>query len=197
MPDNIINNSNKVLFIDTETTGLDPKKNDIIVLSYMIEDGGMVVDEGELKIRPYNPSNIEQGALDVNGITREELEYFDEPIYAKNKFVKAIKNHVDINDKDSKLMFCGFNVMFDVDFLKEFFWKCNDKNFFNYFKPRTLIDPMYMLRYLNYIGKTNLKSCALDEVCKYFNIEHKAHDATSDINATRTLLKIIRKRFIK
>jgi DNA polymerase-3 subunit epsilon len=189
--------NNNLLYIDVETSGLNPKTNDILVLSYMLEVGGMVIDEGEFKMKPFNPSNIEQGALDINGITREEIEYFDEPIYAKNKFVKALKKNVDFSDKDNKLMFCGFNVMFDVDFLKEFFWKCNDKNFFNYFKPRTLIDPMYMLRYLNYLGKIDLKSFALDEVCKYFNIEHKAHDASSDINATRTLLKLIEERFIK
>jgi DNA polymerase-3 subunit epsilon len=193
-----VNNSNNtLLYIDTETTGLDNKKNDILVLSYMLEVGGMVIDEGEFKMKPFNSSNIEQAALDINGITREEIEYFDEPIYAKNKFVKALKKNIDFSDKENKLMFCGFNVMFDVDFLKEFFWKCNDRNFFNYFKPRTLIDPMYMLRYLNYIGKINLTSFNLADVCKYFNIEHKAHDATSDINATRQVLKLIEERFIK
>ena len=69
----------KVIYFDTETTGLDPVKNDIIQLACIIEIDNQVVDEFEFKIKPFDFQNISQEALDVHGYTLEMLREFPGP----------------------------------------------------------------------------------------------------------------------
>ena len=45
-------NMNKIFYFDTETTGLDPKRHDIIQLAYIVEINGEVKEEGEFKLQP-------------------------------------------------------------------------------------------------------------------------------------------------
>ena len=62
----------KILWLDTETTGLLCEYNDIVQLSGIVDIDGSVTDEFNIFMRPVNMENIEAQALAVQGRTEQE-----------------------------------------------------------------------------------------------------------------------------
>lgn len=81
----------KIIWFDTETTGLDSKENDIISLSGYLEIDRKIVETFDYKMKPFNMKNISKEALDVNGFTLEQLESFPSPLVAKKDLEKKVK----------------------------------------------------------------------------------------------------------
>jgi len=185
----------KVIYFDTETTGLDPVKNDIIQLACIIEIDNQVVDEFEFKIKPFDFQNISQEALDVHGYTLEMLREFPGPDIIYNQLIAKLSKYIDRYDKNDKFIPAGFNVKFDMDFLKQFFIKNQDVYFGSYFSYR-FVDPLYFIYFLNYCNTINLPNYKLITVCEHYGIGISAHDALSDIRATRQLIKLFVNKFI-
>ena len=176
--------TNKILFFDCETTGLNPTKNDIIQISGIIEIDNKEADRFNIKMQPFNWDNIEQEALNVHGISIEKLKEFQKPDIAYREIVTLFDKHIDKYDKDDKFIVCGYNVRFDIDFLKEFFHKNGNEYLFSYFGQ--VKDPMQVINYLRTIGKIDVINSKLTSVCEYFNIDiGQAHDAMADIVATK------------
>ncbi len=176
----------KALYFDVETTGLNPSKHDIIQFACLVEINGEVVEEWETKIRPFDFGAIEDKALEVNGLTRKQLEDYPHPKEVYNIMVKMFDRYIGKFDKTDKFAPAGFNVKFDMDFLSNFFKKNNDKYYGSYFNYRA-IDPLYKLYELDYERKLNLPDYKLATACAHFGIDIQAHDALSDIKATRAL----------
>ena len=179
--------NNKIFYFDTETTGLDPQKNDIIQLAYIVEIDGEVKEEGEFKLQPINYDTVEKGALEVNKITIEQLKTYPQPQLVHGQIVNLLDKYVDKYNKMDKFLPAGYNVKFDMDMFRQFFFKNNHKYFGSYFGYH-MLDPVTFLMFLELKGLIKLDSYKLVDVCKYFGIELDAHDALSDIKATRELV---------
>ena len=179
--------NNKIFYFDVETTGLDPQKNDIIQLAYVVEINGEIKEEGEFKLQPMNYATIEKGALEVNKITIEQLKTYSQPWLVHVQIMKLLDKYIDKYNKQDKFIPAGYNVKFDLDMFREFFKKNNHKYFGSYFGYYVL-DPIPFLMVLEYKGLIKLESHKLVDICKYFGIEIQAHDALSDIKATRELI---------
>ncbi len=182
----------KVLYIDTETTGRNPVKNDVIQISGFIEIDGIIKESFDLKCQPFSYENIEMEALAVNGQTVETLKTFETPRDTYNKFTKILGTYVNKFDRNDKFYVAGYNVRFDLDFLKSFFEKNNDVYFGSWFNWKC-IDPLPILHFLEYQGKIKLDNYKLSTVCEYYKIELDAHDAANDILATREVIKYLAK----
>lgn len=185
----------KICYFDTETTGTDQVKNDIVQFAYIIEIDDKIEDEGSIYIQPCSFENIEPAALQVNNLTIEQLKTFDEPQVAYKKIKKLFGKYIDKYDRSDKFAPAGYHVRFDMDFLKEFFIKNNDVYFGSWFNYH-FIDPLQLLYWLEHIGKISLPDYKLTTVCEHFDIELEAHEALSDIRATRQLIKLLLK-FLK
>lgn len=188
---------NKVLYFDIETTGKSPFKNDIIQIGGIVEIEGEVKEEFNLKIKPIDPNNIDDEALQVNKITREMLngDDYDLPRTGYSKLIKIFEKYIAKFDKTDKFIPCGYSVSFDLSFVDQFFKK-NGDNYFGSFVDRKMTkDPLPVLRYLKSIGcptMSKIDSVTLVNVCKELGISlENAHDALSDIRATRELVKMI------
>lgn len=176
----------KLLWLDTETTGLNKEKCDIVQIA------GIVVIDGEEKERfnlfaqPVNWENIEQDALETTGMTIEKLKTFPTPQETYSKFRKILDKYVDKFDKNDKFYIAGHNVQFDLDFCKLLFQKQGDKYFFSYFKHQT-VDLMSLSTILHTAGLINVKSFKLEDIAELLEIESnkQLHDASVDIDITR------------
>ena len=182
---------NKIIFIDTETGGVNAEKSALIQLSGIIEVDGTEKEKFNFYIKPFENSELNEKALEVQGRTLEELEtekYIDESIIYK-KFLEILDKYIDKYDKNDKFIVAGYNVKFDIDILKALFERNNDKFLFSYFNS-SMLDPLYSVRLLQVAGILPvLENNKLETWCKYFNIELKAHDSLQDITATKKLIE--------
>jgi DNA polymerase-3 subunit epsilon len=135
---------------------------------------------------------IDDEALAVHGYTREDIATFRDAPNAMVLFQSYLSHHVNKFDKKDKLILAGYNISFDKDRLRDFFTKQGDKFFGSWFFWPTIDVTSLLAEYMVYSG-VQLENYKLGTVCKHFGIEINAHDALSDILATRDLYKLLRK----
>lgn len=188
----------KLLWLDTETTGLNKDKCDIIQLS------GIVIIDGEEKERfnfycqPVNWENIEPVALEKTNMTIEKLKTFPMPQELYTNFRNILDKYIDKYNKGDKFYLAGHNVQFDLDFVKTFFNKMGDAYFGSYFWYRT-VDLMALSTILHTAGLINLTSWKLDEIAKYLEIpvDENLHDSSVDVDLTRKCFCKLFAKYIK
>jgi len=179
--------SEKVFWFDVETTGLIPKKHDIVQLGYIIEINHNIVEEGKFLAQPFNYDTIEKSALECNKLTIETIKTFPEPKKVHLQILALLDKYIDKYNKQDKFIAAGYNVDFDIQMFNEFFKKNNHLYFWSYFDYHKL-DPITFIFMLEYKGLISLENHRLANVCKYFGININAHDALEDIKATRELV---------
>lgn len=186
----------KLFYFDTETTGLDPKMNDVIQLAYLIEIDGEIKEKGNLFCQPFSYDNISKEALEINKRTVDEIKTFPNPQVTYKQLQSVLSKYINRYNKNDKFIPVGYNVRFDIDMLQEFFIKNNDK-YFGAFFDYHFIDPMPIINLLNHQNKINIKNAKLITACETFGISLNAHDALSDIEATKKVLEKIIKDYLK
>ena len=181
---------NKIIFIDTETGGVNPEKAALIQLSGIIRIDKKDVEKFNFYIKPFENSEVNEKALEVQGRTLEELKtdkYVEEKEVYK-QFVNLLDKYIDKYDRTDKFIVAGYNVRFDVDILKAFFQRHGNNFLFSYLDS-SMLDPLYSIRLLQIAEILPvLENNKLETWCKHFGIELKAHDSLEDIEATKKLI---------
>lgn len=181
---------NKIIFIDTETGGVNPEKAALIQLSGIIRIDKKDVEKFNFYIKPFENSEVNEKALEVQGRTLEELKtdkYVEEKEVYK-QFIKLLDKYIDKYDRTDKFIVAGYNVRFDVDILKAFFQRHGNNFLFSYLDS-SMLDPLYSIRLLQIAEVLPvLENNKLETWCKHFGIELRAHDSLKDIEATKKLI---------
>jgi len=186
----------KLLYFDVETTGLDAKTNAIHQLSGAIEIDGKIVEKFNFKVRPFEGAVITKEALDVAGVTAEQInEYTPEDVIYR-EFIAMLDRHCDRFNKLDKFFLVGFNnASFDNQFLREFFLRNNDVYFGSWFWSGSLDVFILATQKLMEVRHT-MKDFKLKTVAETLGIkidESKLHDALYDVEITREILKRLEK----
>jgi DNA polymerase-3 subunit epsilon len=191
----------KILWLDVETTGLDPNRNGLIQLAMLMDIDGEMVDEVQLDFQPFQKDEItinelgfqkewrefdlgDNTVLPATNITAQTLWGYLIPTTMKiNHF---LQKHISKFDKNDKAYIGGYNVPFDIAFLSKFYEKCGDKYLGSYinWKQVDVRSMVYMLDFHDHIRLDNYK---LATVAEHFGIELDAHNPMSDIKVTREL----------
>lgn len=128
--------------LDVETTGRAWEKHEVCQLACVMYDGQTMepvpAAEGgvfDSLLRPLTPETIEDGALRVNGLTREQLAAAPHPKPVWQAFEKFVKGF-HIGGLGGAPIMCGKNIRnFDVHFIAEMARKYgggkSDKALFN------------------------------------------------------------------
>ena len=172
-------------FIDTETTGLDPNKHEIIelavVLCKQIDRPGKgpkieIIAEKEWKIKMEHPEVAEEQALRVNGYN--EVDWmFAVPIES------ALKEFVKMTEGAT---FVSHNLTFDYAFIQNAFNKTGVDNKMHYGKLDTI-----SIAFARLYDVPQATAFSLKALAALFKIENKkAHTALAD---TVTLVEIYKK----
>lgn len=181
---------NKIIFIDTETGGVNPEKAALIQLSGIIRIDKKDVEKFNFYIKPFENSEVTEKALEVQGRTLEELKtdkYVEEKEVYK-QFINLLDKYIDKYDRTDKFIVAGYNVRFDVDILKAFFQRHGNNFLFSYLDS-SMLDPLYSIRLLQIAEVLPvLENNKIETWCKHFGIELKAHDSLEDIVATKKLI---------
>lgn len=158
----------RFVVLDTETTGLDPRRDRLITIGAVAVKAGeiLLADSFEAMLKvAYNSS-----AVTVHGITRDEArEGLDEP-EALEAFLPWLRDGVIV----------GHHILHDV----ETFNAACDRHFGISLKNRYL-DTMDLTLHLQkdgaFAGKGEIQGFSLDALCQLFNVEpHDRHTAGGD-----------------
>jgi len=185
----------KIIYLDTETTGLDKEKNDIVQVAGIIEIDGVEKEKFDFKCQPFDWNNVSQDALDIQGRTIEELKTYPKPQDTYKEFIKILSKYVDKFNKNDKFYIAGQNVKFDLDFLHSWAKKCGDKYLgsFFYWYCIDLLVLASAFRAWGFIDTPTLKLC---DICNVLDVNiENAHDAMADIKATKMCLGKIKTMF--
>lgn len=176
----------KLLFLDTETTGLEVGKHGVIQISGVIEIDGEVKETFDIRCRPFPGQMVSQQALKVQDLTHERIITFQTPEEAYKKLLPIFDKYIDRYNKEDKFFLVGQNTKFDYDMLTEWF-KRNGNNFLYAYIFYYLIDIVQISALFKMAGIINPENMKLKTLAKCFGIEFKAHDALEDIQATREM----------
>jgi len=173
----------RLLFVDTETGGLNPGEHSLLSLAMVIWEDMEIIDTRELLIND-GILNVTREALAVNRIDIEKHKQSAiSSSRAMDEIILFIGKYFSLQ---SKITLAGHNVHFDVNFLKAFFSR-NNKDFSEYFSHR-VVDTSSILYFLFLAGRLEHKAVSSDEAFKYFNIEvNGRHTALGDAIATAEL----------
>lgn len=184
----------KIVFIDLETTGTKHWKNGVHQISGGIYIDGEFEEMFDYKVKPNPKAVIEQEALDIAGITTEDLAEYDEMNDVYRDFVKMLSKYVDKFNKKDKFFFAAYNAHFDNAFTRAFF-KQNGDNYFGSFFWSNNIDVMVLATNKLMEKRHEMENFKLMTVAKELGInvdESKLHNAEYDIYLTEKIWQIVK-----
>lgn len=172
-------------FIDTETTGTNPNKHEIIELALIIarqiprEGKGPkieIIAEYEWKIKPERIEDAEEDALRINGYN--EVDWM---------FALSLKSVMeDFSKKTEGCIFVSHNLTFDFNFIDKAFEKTGVENNMHYGKLDTI-----SIAFARLYDATQADKFSLKFLCELLKIQNqKAHTALAD---TRALVEVYKK----
>jgi DNA polymerase III epsilon subunit-like protein len=171
---------------DTETTGLDPVKNDVIELSlYRLSDDV----QKTWCLKPTNFASIEAAALRINGHKLEDIthqtkqgrEQYGEP----SKVIVEIENWMaeDAVPADQRIL-VSHNVMFDKWMMEQLWVKCGARDTFPF--GRRTLDTMSIAFFWDWCKGELAEGYHLGSLTKKYGITNsKAHTAEADTRACK------------
>ena len=122
----------KVVFFDLETTGTLVNKHGIHQISGMIVIDGEVKETFDFKVQPNPKAEIVQEALDVAGVTKEQILSYPAMGYVYGQFTAILNKYVDKYNKQDKFFLAGYNnASFDNQFLRAWFLQNGTKEIVN------------------------------------------------------------------
>lgn len=184
----------KLLYLDTETTGL-TDNSAIVQIAGAIEIDNEVVEWFNIRCKPHNGADISESALKTIGFTIEELNLEQEPEEALKELEKIFSKYVDRYDKNDKLVMICHNYPFDFRMLYNFYNRLNNRFMGSFIDFKLNVCTLNLVKSLQVMGILPvLENNRLETWCKHFNVSlENAHDALEDIRATREVYKNIAK----
>jgi len=179
----------KLIFLDCETTGLDPATNAMIQVAGIVEIDGEVVEEFYINCRPLKGDFINADALAVNGVTMEDLRGYPSGSESLVSLKRIFDKYIDKYNKKDKFYLVAQNAQFDYDFLKFFFVKHNDHYFGSYIHYHK-IDLIAITTVMKLAGVLDVPNMKLATIMEKLGLGKQTHDALDDVRALRKVFQI-------
>lgn len=184
----------KLFFFDLETTGVYPGKNGIHQISGEIVVNGETKERFDFKVQPNPKCVIEDAALAVGGVTREQVMAYPPMRQVYSQLTSMLEKYVDKFNKKDKFFLVGYNnASFDNQFLRGFFLQNGDQYFGSWFWSNS-IDVMVLASEKLKEKRHEMENFKLVTVAKFLGIEveeERLHDAGYDIYLTKAIYDIV------
>lgn len=185
----------KILFFDTETTGLDADYNVMLQLAWQLvdTDDWTVLSSHNCYFKwPSDWRKVSSKAIQVNGLTEEVLE--EKGTMRRDKAIRLFAK--DMMKADAC---AAHNIHFDMDFVSEADTKCIIE------WPSKQICTMLSTTNLcaipfpnSYSDDYEYKWPKLSELARFLNIETEDiefHNAAADVEVTKRCLKVLLEKY--
>lgn len=173
----------KIMFLDTETGGLDADKHSLLTIGACIWEDGNIIDEIEIFIKKDN-YDFDPISMEINGIDLDFLKLIG---VTEEQAIQILEEFSKKHFQNKKVFLGGQNIGFDISFLKKLYSR-NNKDFEKKFNHKT-IDTVTILYFLYLQGIINENLVSFNEFIKEYNIPvlGKRHSALSDAKTTAYL----------
>lgn len=184
---------NKILFIDTITTGMNTERCAIYRIGGIYTENGVECKRFEFRMRPYINARISEQSLWISGETRASLLVYPDQKDAFESFLKFLDSIVSIKNPKDKLYIGGFNVSaFDVPFLREWFKRNGNERFRDYFYVQS-IDTMCLATVTLMNTRQNMPDFHLETAARFMQIKATTPGSYDCISNAKLSLDIYRK----
>lgn len=184
----------KLFFFDIETTGTNPARHGIHQISGEIMIDGVTKEQFDFKVRPNPQAQIEEEALKVAGVTKEQILAYPPMYDIYRKIINMLEKYVDRYNKKDKYFLVGFNnASFDNQFLRGFFLQNGDQYFGSWFWSNSF-DVMILATPYLAEKRPDMENFKLATVAKALGVdvsEDSLHDASYDIYLTKAIYQIV------
>lgn len=184
----------KIVFFDLETTGTLVNKHGIHQISGEIVVDGEVKETFDFHVQPNPRAEITQEALDVAGVTKEQILAYPAMGVVYGQFTAMLSKYVDKFNKKDKFFLAGYNnAHFDNQFLRAWFLQNNDKYFGSWFWSNS-IDVMVLATPYLAAQRSEMENFKQGTVAKALGIQvddSKLHDALYDIQVCKAIYNIV------
>lgn len=175
----------KLLVIDTETTGLDPKKNSLWQIGAYYRNKAGQIYTLNLKCNPLDWENITDEALTVCHTSKLALSKLPPAQDLYNTFRNFL---IQETSDGEKLTWVGYNCEFDQAFIQSFFHHFDSNDSIWNFFDRHYVDMLDYMRMLWSLEIVNTPSLKLETAYKMFGLGiDTAHDGCEDAKVTYML----------
>lgn len=180
------------IFLDTETTGLDTKRDSIVQLSCIVRENNEERERHDWFLKPYKPNFMDPEATKVTGYTQEMVDNFPDNSLALKEF-REMMDRYNLGGRyvpsgtPIRAYIVGYNVNFDIQMIKE--WFEHNGYFDLWFKVWSPVMDVMEFAALPFILKgvrpqmKNFKLSTLYETL-YGETFEGAHNSLKDIEAT-------------
>jgi DNA polymerase-3 subunit epsilon len=177
--------NDRLLFIDTETGGLEPNKHSLLSLGIAVWDQHNSVIHSEQMFIRNNSFCTTEHALNKNKLN---IEIHNISAVPQINVIKRLQQIKELYFDNTNLPLAGHNTYFDASFLKILFQR-NRRSFSKMFLHR-MIDTYSIYTYLQFAKKINSNMRSSTDAFKYFNIKVDGrHTALGDVLATVELFE--------
>lgn len=184
----------KALYFDLETTGVCFWKHGIHQIAGIIEIDGVEKERFEYRVKPNAAALIEDEALAVAGVKRQELDFYCDMKGVYHNLTDLIGRYVDKYDKSDKYFLIGYNnASFDNPFFRAWFKQNGDDYFGSWFWSSSIDVMVLAAEYLK-LDRHTMENFQQSTVAKKLGIEidsNRLHDAVYDVEVCREIYKRI------
>lgn len=101
----------KLLFFDLETTGVKFWRNGIHQIGGIVDIDGQEAERFDIRLAPNPAATIEQEALDVAGVTLEQVQSYQPMEEGYRQLVGILSKYVNKFDKRDKMYLVGITTL--------------------------------------------------------------------------------------
>jgi DNA polymerase III, epsilon subunit and related 3''-5'' exonucleases len=184
---------NKILFIDTVTTGMNPEKCSIYRIGGIYTEDDVEKKRFDIRMRPFENARMSDQSLWICGETRASL--LDYPRYEEGfaSLLEFLAGVVDIKNPKDKIYLAGFNSSaFDVPFLRETFRRNGNGRFRDYFYVQTL-DVMSLSAFALLRVRKQMPDFYLETAARYLGLDVQESEKYDCVAKAKVALDIYRR----
>lgn len=170
----------KLVTIDTETTGLDPKKHALLTAAFVYSENGVAMDYLQVHMELPDSKVVEKEAMEINGINLfDHQEIAETPLICFWRVTDFLNRYFDPAEH---ITFLGHNISFDLGFISENMPLIAARSKYK-------IDTAAILQFLQDCGLVKEGINGLQKAAGYFGtrVHLPEHDALSDAMTTLNL----------
>lgn len=189
---------NKIIFIDTMTTGMNAERCGIYRLGGILTEDGVEKSRFEMRVRPFANARISEQSLWICGESRSSLVSYPEEGEALAFLLGILDGFVNVRNPKDKAFLAGFNSSaMDVPFLREFFRRNGNQRFRDYFYVQT-IDLMTLSTFALLDRRGAMPQFDLDTAARELGIDimdDGKYDCLRNARVCLDMYRVLQKRF--